>query len=140
MHEKCRLTSKPRIDALNIKTSLFELYQNAAMAAIDYSIGLNSTTHHITNRNPSSNSSLFGCTLQNQLKFRNTHFTNSLILPLKCSKVENFETHQKILPKIMSDPHSIDQDLLQKLVYDALVWSSLHGLVVGDKNVQVCMS
>ncbi|WOH14397.1 hypothetical protein DCAR_0933916 [Daucus carota subsp. sativus] len=36
----------------------------------------------------------------------------------------------------MSDPHSIDQDLLQKLVYDALVWSSLHGLVVGDRNIQ----
>lgn len=124
----------------NIKTTLFELSQNAAMAAIDYSIGLNSSTHHITNLNPSSNSSLFGCTFQNQLKFRNTHLTNSLILPLKCSKVENFITHQKILPKIMSDPHSIDQDLLQKLVYDALVWSSLHGLVVGDKNVEVCMS
>ncbi|KAL8155381.1 hypothetical protein AgCh_000675 [Apium graveolens] len=106
------------------------------MAAIDSSIGINSTTSRITNRNPSSNSSLYACTLQNQLKFRNTHFTNSLILTLKCSKIENFETHQKILPKIMSDPHSIDQDLLQKLVYDALVWSSLHGLVVGDKNVQ----
>lgn len=36
----------------------------------------------------------------------------------------------------MSDPHTIDSELLQKLVYDALVWSSLHGLVVGDRNVQ----
>ncbi|KAK1401581.1 Glutathione synthetase [Heracleum sosnowskyi] len=106
------------------------------MAAIDYSIAINSTPHHITNRNPSFYSSLFTSALQNQLKFRKTHLTNPLILPLKCSKVENFETHQKILPRIMSDPHSIDQDLLQKLVYDALVWSSLHGLVVGDKNVE----
>lgn len=40
----------------------------------------------------------------------------------------------------MIDPHSIDQDLLQKLVYDALVWSSLHGLVVGDRNIQVSES
>lgn len=36
----------------------------------------------------------------------------------------------------MSDPHSIDSKLLQKLVHDALVWSSLHGLVVGDRNVE----
>ncbi|KAA8545067.1 hypothetical protein F0562_019834 [Nyssa sinensis] len=36
----------------------------------------------------------------------------------------------------MSDLHNIDPELLQKLVYDALIWSSLHGLVVGDKNVQ----
>ncbi|WOL04530.1 glutathione synthetase, chloroplastic [Canna indica] len=27
-------------------------------------------------------------------------------------------------------------DLVEKMVYDALVWSSLHGLVVGDKRVQ----
>ncbi|XP_026419164.1 glutathione synthetase, chloroplastic-like isoform X2 [Papaver somniferum] len=27
-------------------------------------------------------------------------------------------------------------DLLQKLIYDALVWTSLHGLVVGHKSVQ----
>ncbi|KAI3798533.1 hypothetical protein L1987_33810 [Smallanthus sonchifolius] len=36
----------------------------------------------------------------------------------------------------MSNPHTIDSELLQKLVHDALVWSSLHGLVVGDRNVE----
>ncbi|KAG6585761.1 Glutathione synthetase, chloroplastic, partial [Cucurbita argyrosperma subsp. sororia] len=36
----------------------------------------------------------------------------------------------------MADIHGIDQELLKKMVYDALVWSSLHGLVVGDKSVK----
>ncbi|XP_023001959.1 glutathione synthetase, chloroplastic-like isoform X3 [Cucurbita maxima] len=36
----------------------------------------------------------------------------------------------------MADIHGIDQELLNKIVYDALVWSSLHGLVVGDKSVK----
>ncbi|KAK9062281.1 hypothetical protein SSX86_019467 [Deinandra increscens subsp. villosa] len=39
-------------------------------------------------------------------------------------------------PKSISDPHSIDSTLLQNLVHDSLVWSSLHGLVVGDRNVE----
>ncbi|XP_042518440.1 glutathione synthetase, chloroplastic-like [Macadamia integrifolia] len=34
------------------------------------------------------------------------------------------------------DLRDINPDLFQQLVYDALVWSSLHGLVVGDKSVQ----
>ena len=105
------------------------------MAAIDYnSIGINTDLDRIINLN---NSPLCTFPSQNQVKTTNTHLRNSLNLSLKCSKVENFETHQKILSRIMSDPHRIDQDLLQKLVYDALVWSSLHGLVVGDRNIQV---
>ncbi|XP_076883778.1 glutathione synthetase, chloroplastic-like [Bidens hawaiensis] len=36
----------------------------------------------------------------------------------------------------MSNPHAIDSELLQKLVLDALVWTSLHGLVVGDRNLE----
>nr|XP_043632126.1 glutathione synthetase, chloroplastic-like isoform X2 [Erigeron canadensis] len=36
----------------------------------------------------------------------------------------------------MSNLHLIDQDLLEKLVHDALVWSSLHGLVVADRNFE----
>lgn len=110
------------------------------MAAIDSSICINSTTHHLTNRNHSSDSTFFTSPFQNQVKYRNTRLVNSPILSTKCSKFENLETHQIFLPKIMSDPHSIDQDLLQKLVYDALVWSSLHGLVVGDRNIQVSES
>ncbi|XP_039062832.1 glutathione synthetase, chloroplastic isoform X2 [Hibiscus syriacus] len=38
--------------------------------------------------------------------------------------------------KPIVDFHGIDEGLIQKIVYDALVWSSLHGLVVGDRNVQ----
>ncbi|GKV08927.1 hypothetical protein SLEP1_g20497 [Rubroshorea leprosula] len=37
---------------------------------------------------------------------------------------------------IIIDLHGIDEKLIQKMVYDALVWCSLHGLVVGDKTVQ----
>ena len=49
-------------------------------------------------------------------------------LAVNCGKVEEVETH---------DYHGIDQDLLKEMVYDSLVQSSLHGLVVGDKSVQV---
>lgn len=35
------------------------------------------------------------------------------------------------------DYHGIDQQLLDKIAYDALVWSSLHGLLMGHKSVQV---
>jgi glutathione synthase len=34
------------------------------------------------------------------------------------------------------NPHGVEPELLQKMVYDALVWSSLHGLVVGDRSIQ----
>lgn len=39
----------------------------------------------------------------------------------------------------VSVPHaaSVSSALVGDLVYDALVWSALHGLVVGDKNVMV---
>ncbi|KAK8586729.1 hypothetical protein V6N13_085754 [Hibiscus sabdariffa] len=40
------------------------------------------------------------------------------------------------LQKPIVDFHGIDEDLVQKMVYDALVWTSLHGLVVGDRNIQ----
>lgn len=34
----------------------------------------------------------------------------------------------------------LDQQLIHTIAYDALVWSSLHGLLVGDKSVQVTHS
>ncbi|XP_028770803.1 glutathione synthetase, chloroplastic-like isoform X1 [Neltuma alba] len=52
------------------------------------------------------------------------------ILPLKHGDIEGTAT----LP--LSDYHAIDQQLLHKIAYDALVWSSLHGLVTGDKSVE----
>lgn len=36
--------------------------------------------------------------------------------------------------KPIIDPHDIDPKLLQNLAYDALVWCSLRGLLVGDRN------
>ncbi|KNA18689.1 hypothetical protein SOVF_068250 [Spinacia oleracea] len=60
----------------------------------------------------------------------------SSIIPLSSSKIDSFETQQQISGKPIFNPHDINTNLLQKLVYDALVWSSLHGLVVGDRTVQ----
>ncbi|XP_011048922.1 PREDICTED: glutathione synthetase, chloroplastic-like [Populus euphratica] len=61
----------------------------------------------------------------------------SKIVPSKCcAKVREMETQERILQKPLIDFHGIDEELVQKMVYDALVWSSLHGLVVGDKSVQ----
>ncbi|XP_062144107.1 glutathione synthetase, chloroplastic [Alnus glutinosa] len=58
-------------------------------------------------------------------------------LAVKCGKVEGVEIQEEgSARKPMFDYHGIDQDLLQEMVYDALVWSSLHGLVIGDKSVQ----
>ncbi|KAF7805146.1 glutathione synthetase, chloroplastic-like [Senna tora] len=52
-------------------------------------------------------------------------------LPLRCGNIEETPTTPPL-----SDYHAIDQQLLQKITYDALVWSSLHGLVVGDKSIE----
>jgi hypothetical protein len=35
--------------------------------------------------------------------------------------------------------HTIDQQLLDNVAYDALVWASLHGLLMGDKSYQVIL-
>ncbi|KAK4596045.1 hypothetical protein RGQ29_014215 [Quercus rubra] len=60
-------------------------------------------------------------------------------LAVKCGKVEEVETHEegclRKAPPVL-DYHGIDQDLIEEMVYDSLVWSSLHGLVVGDKSAQ----
>lgn len=59
---------------------------------------------------------------------------SSSVSPLKCS----FQGEQKPeTGKSKFDPHSLDPKLLQEMGYDALVWSSLHGLVVGDRASQV---
>ncbi|XP_009335641.2 glutathione synthetase, chloroplastic [Pyrus x bretschneideri] len=51
-------------------------------------------------------------------------------------KVEVGETQEGVSKRPMIDFHGIDEGLVEKMVYDALVWSSLHGLLVGDKSVQ----
>nr|GMD46791.1 glutathione synthetase, chloroplastic [Ipomoea batatas] len=55
-------------------------------------------------------------------------------LPLQSSRAETHDGEGSIDPIL--DPHKIDPNLLQTLSYDALVWSSLHGLLVGDRNSQ----
>lgn len=63
----------------------------------------------------------------------------SKTVPFKCfGKVREMDTQEGIFQKTLIDFHGIDEELIQKMVYDALVWCSLHGLVVGDKSVQVC--
>ncbi|ESQ32260.1 hypothetical protein EUTSA_v10003956mg [Eutrema salsugineum] len=51
--------------------------------------------------------------------------------PLRCGRSLEMESQ-----KPMFDVEKFDDEFVQKLVYDALVWSSLHGLVVGDKTYQ----
>ncbi|KAF7137306.1 hypothetical protein RHSIM_Rhsim07G0179200 [Rhododendron simsii] len=48
---------------------------------------------------------------------------------------EEMKTQEEKSTQPMSDLHKIDPELIQRLAYDALVWSSIHGLVVGDKSV-----
>ncbi|CAN8255708.1 unnamed protein product [Cochlearia groenlandica] len=52
--------------------------------------------------------------------------------PLRCRRSMSIESQKKP----MFDVEKFDDQFVQKLVYDALVWSSLHGLVVGDKTYQ----
>ncbi|KAL3516153.1 hypothetical protein ACH5RR_023055 [Cinchona calisaya] len=44
--------------------------------------------------------------------------------------------NEDFVKKPSFDPHSIDQELVENMAYEALVWSSLHGLIVGDRNSQ----
>ncbi|XP_020598280.1 glutathione synthetase, chloroplastic [Phalaenopsis equestris] len=52
----------------------------------------------------------------------------------KCGETK--EAQEKVVPKPFRPPLSISQALRENLVYDALVWSSLNGLVVGDRSVK----
>ncbi|NP_001234014.2 glutathione synthetase, chloroplastic [Solanum lycopersicum] len=54
--------------------------------------------------------------------------------PLKCAKVPEMQTQLEDSAKPIVDPHDIDSKLVQKLANDALVWCSLRGLLVGDRN------
>ncbi|KAF5952251.1 hypothetical protein HYC85_010195 [Camellia sinensis] len=62
--------------------------------------------------------------------------SSPLFLPIQSGRVEEIKTQYHNSTKPISDFHSFDPELIQRLVYDSLVWSSLHGLVAGDKNVQ----
>ncbi|XP_024976343.1 glutathione synthetase, chloroplastic [Cynara cardunculus var. scolymus] len=90
--------------------------------------------HHLKS---ASNSLL---TPSTRLSYANSYFPKFSMSPLKSGtgSTEEIKTTQdkSSVKNLMSDFHAIDSELLQKLVYDALVWSSLHGLVVGDRNSQ----
>ncbi|XP_058077864.1 glutathione synthetase, chloroplastic isoform X1 [Magnolia sinica] len=59
------------------------------------------------------------------------------IQPLKCGGETVIpETHVENPAKSLSGSHLMAPELLQELVSEALVWSSLNGLVVGDKTNQ----
>ncbi|XP_059648559.1 glutathione synthetase, chloroplastic [Cornus florida] len=62
--------------------------------------------------------------------------SSSAFSPVNCGRVEEITTQEENSIKPMSHFDSIDPELLQRMVYDALVWSSLHGFVIGDKNVK----
>ncbi|KAL0911205.1 hypothetical protein M5K25_019327 [Dendrobium thyrsiflorum] len=49
---------------------------------------------------------------------------------------ETKEVQEEVVLKPFATSLSISPALLENLVYDALVWSSLNGLVVGDKSVK----
>lgn len=57
-------------------------------------------------------------------------------LSLNSAPLAEADTDSSAAPSLF-DYHSIDQKLLQNIVYDALVWSTLNCLLVGDKSVQV---
>lgn len=61
-----------------------------------------------------------------------------LTLSCKFGRAEEMEMQkERDFVKPVFDPRSIEPELLQKMSYDALVWCSLHGLVVGDRNSEV---
>ncbi|XP_068341512.1 glutathione synthetase, chloroplastic-like [Pyrus communis] len=75
-------------------------------------------------------------------KFHSTHQIPQIHLRIMSQKPSQVlggkvgETQEGVSKRPMIDFHGIDEGLVEKMVYDALVWSSLHGLVVGDKSVQ----
>ncbi|KAI3747404.1 hypothetical protein L6452_09860 [Arctium lappa] len=111
------------------------------------SISLSLPHHHccccfsstLQSHHPNS-ASYFLLTPSTRLSYAYTYSPKSPMLPLKSGTGSTEEIKliqdEGSVKNLMSDLHTIDSELLQKLVYDALVWSSLHGLVVGDRNVQ----
>ncbi|CAL0302278.1 unnamed protein product [Lupinus luteus] len=56
---------------------------------------------------------------------------HNLLTPIMCVNSDDVDSSSLVL-----NYHHIDQKILQNMLYDSLVWSSLHGLVVADKSVQ----
>lgn len=60
----------------------------------------------------------------------------SQVVPVNGGKVVVRETQDESSSRPIN-VDGIDQEVVDKMVYDALVWSSIHGLVVGDRSVKV---
>lgn len=60
----------------------------------------------------------------------------SQVVPVNGGKVVVRETQDESSSRPLN-VDGIDQEVVDKMVYDALVWSSIHGLVVGDRSVKV---
>ncbi|XP_004302462.1 PREDICTED: glutathione synthetase, chloroplastic-like [Fragaria vesca subsp. vesca] len=59
----------------------------------------------------------------------------SQVVPVNGGKVVVRETQDESSSRPIN-VDGIDQEVVDKMVYDALVWSSIHGLVVGDRSVK----
>lgn len=101
----------------------------------------NSVPKSIFSSNPTKKDGTFNTYLHKFAFFPTTQFPicvlHARVGPLRCGRVRDMEILEEIDSKRAWDVRSIDQDLIQKLTYDALVWSSLHGLVIGDKSIRV---
>ncbi|KAJ4719526.1 Glutathione synthetase [Melia azedarach] len=100
----------------------------------------NSVPKSIFSSNPTKKDGTFNTYLHKFAFFPTTQFPicvlHARVGPLRCGRVRDMEILEEIDSKRAWDVRSIDQDLIQKLTYDALVWSSLHGLVIGDKSIR----
>lgn len=52
-------------------------------------------------------------------------------------KLTDSSSSVTVKPPSLHDYHTIDQQLLDTIAYDALVSASLHGLLMGDKSSNV---
>ncbi|KAM5561344.1 glutathione synthetase, chloroplastic [Rosa sericea] len=112
-----------------------------------HSIPLTTGSGTITLLHSNPRKSLFSQSTQSRLQnpvFRLNHTnqifktqlkTMSQVLPVNGGKVVVRETQDESSTRPIN-VDGIDQELVNKMVYDALVWSSIHGLVVGDRSVQ----
>ncbi|WOL17747.1 glutathione synthetase, chloroplastic [Canna indica] len=56
--------------------------------------------------------------------------------PPRCVESTDIQEAENEIPAAGHPARSVPPELVEKMVYDALVWSSLHGLVVGDRRAQ----
>ncbi|URD77629.1 glutathione synthetase [Musa troglodytarum] len=78
------------------------------------------------------------------LRFRHKSFPSATYLraprramdPPRCLGSSDLEEATDDIAAAATLQRGVPSDLVEKMMYDALVWSALHGLVVGDRRVQ----